>query len=303
MLSQSADFSANKARQSHSGLSFLAILLLFYVVAIPTQAQSFSAEPLQTPSEFLGYELGTQWTPHHKVIDYVQHLAEHSEMVSAFDYGTTYEGRELVYLVISSEENQQSMEEIRLNNLRRIGLEPGVPTEEVQPIVWLSYNVHGNETSSSEAALYTMHALVTEYQDWLTDVVVVIDPMVNPDGRDRYVNWNKTVTGAQFNPRHEAMEHHEPWPGGRTNHYMFDLNRDWAWQTQTETQQRIRQYLEWMPMVHVDFHEQYYNSPYYFAPAAEPYHYAITDWQRELQTLIGQNHASYFDQNNWLYFT
>lgn len=281
----------------------LFLMLAFVVMSFSTQAQNISSNDIQSPTDFLGYELGTQWTPHYKVMDYVQYLANQSEMVTAFDYGTTYEGRELVYMVISSEENQQSIEEIRLNNLRRIGLEAGEATDLAKPIVWLSYNVHGNETSSSEAALYTMHALVTQYTEWLDDVVVIIDPMINPDGRDRYVYWNKTATGAQFNPNHEAMEHHEPWPGGRTNHYMFDLNRDWAWQTQTETQQRVQVYLEWMPMVHVDFHEQGYNSPYYFAPAAEPYHYAITDWQRELQTMIGQNHASYFDQNNWLYFT
>ena len=303
MLLLSTTSTKFKANRSQLSISFLGVLVLFIFVADITQAQGLTTEHLQNPSEFLGYELGTQWTPHHKVMDYIQYIAEYSEMVTAIDYGTTYEGRELMYLVISSEENQQNMGEIRQNNLRRIGLESGEANEAALPIVWLSYNIHGNETSSSEAALYTMHALVTEYQYWLNDVVVVIDPMVNPDGRDRYVNWNKTVTGAQFNPNHEAMEHHEPWPGGRTNHYFFDLNRDWAWQTQTETQQRIRQYLEWMPMVHVDFHEQSYNSAYYFAPAAEPYHYAITDWQRELQTLIGQNHASYFDQNNWLYFT
>ena len=286
-----------------SNFRILFLMLAFVVMSFSTQAQNISSNDIQSPTDFLGYELGTQWTPHYKVMDYVQYLANQSEIVTAFDYGTTYEGRELVYMVISSEENQQSSEEIRLNNLRRIGLEAGEPTDLAKPIVWLSYNVHGNEASSSEAALYTMHALVTQYSEWLDDVVVIIDPMINPDGRDRYVYWNKTATGAQFNPNHEAMEHHEPWPGGRTNHYMFDLNRDWAWQTQTETQQRVQVYLEWMPMVHVDFHEQGYNSPYYFAPAAEPYHYAITDWQRELQTMIGQNHASYFDQNNWLYFT
>ncbi|MCH1552115.1 MAG: hypothetical protein L7R84_01555, partial [Balneolaceae bacterium] len=216
MLPLSAASTTFNVRRSSFFGCFLGMLVLFTFLADTTKAQRFTAEQLQSPSEFLGYELGTQWTPHYKVMDYVQHLAEHSEMVAAFDYGTTYEGRELVYLVISSEENQQNMEEIRQNNLRRIGLESGEASEVAVPIVWLSYNVHGNETSSSEAALYTMHALVTEYQDWLMDVVVVIDPMVNPDGRDRYVNWNKTVTGAQFNPHHEAMEHHEPWPGGRT---------------------------------------------------------------------------------------
>jgi len=214
MLPLSVTSTTYKIRRSPFFRCFLGILLLFIVLTDTTKAQRFTAERLQSPSEFLGYELGTQWTPHYKVMDYVQHLAEHSEMVAAFDYGTTYEGRELVYLVISSEENQQNMEEIRQNNLRRIGLESGEASEAAVPIVWLSYNVHGNETSSSEAALYTMHALVTEYQDWLMDVVVVIDPMVNPDGRDRYVNWNKTVTGAQVIPNHEAMEHHQPLPGG-----------------------------------------------------------------------------------------
>ncbi|MCV5900335.1 hypothetical protein OFN63_29995, partial [Escherichia coli] len=92
-----------------------------------------------------------------------------------------------------------------------------------------------------------------------------------------------------------VREHSETWPGGRPNHYYFDLNRDWAWQTQVETRQRIQRYNQWYPQVHVDFHEQGYNSPYYFAPAAEPYHDVITPWQRELQVIIGKNHAKYFD--------
>ncbi len=101
----------------------------------------------------------------------------------------------------------------------------------------------------------------------------------------------------------QAREHHEPWPGGRSNHYYFDLNRDWAWQTQTETVQRMKKYNEWLPQIHVDYHEQGYNAPYYFAPAAEPYHQAITQWQRDFQVTIGKNNAKYFDANGWLYFT
>ena len=106
-----------------------------------------------------------------------------------------------------------------------------------------------------------------------------------------------------FNPDVQSAEHQEPWPGGRQNHYLFDLNRDWAWQTQVESQERIVEYNKWMPHVHVDFHEQGHNSPYYFAPAAKPYHELITNWQREFQTMIGKNHAKYFDKNNWFYFT
>ncbi len=258
---------------------------------------------LKSPAEFLGYELGEQWTPHYKVHAYFNHVAENSDMVELQNYGKTYEGRELVYVLVSSSGNIQNSEEIRLNNLKRVGFESGEPTSDKTPIVWLSYNVHGNETSSSEAALNTIHTLITEKQEWLNDVMVVMDPMVNPDGRDRYVYWNKSVTGSEVNPNPESREHSEPWPGGRTNHYYFDLNRDWAWQTQIESQQRIQEYLKWMPHVHVDFHEQGYNSPYYFAPAAKPFHTAISDWQREYQTMIGKNHAKYFDENNWLYFT
>lgn len=258
---------------------------------------------LQSPEQFLGYELGDQWTPHHKVLDYYQHVAAQSDMVTLSQYGTTNEGRELVYTVVTTQDNQQNIEEIRLNNLRLTGLEDGEPTGDEKAIVWLSYNVHGNETSSSEAALKTIYTLITEKQDWLQDVVVIMDPMINPDGRDRYVNWYKSVVGEQFNARPEAREHDEPWPGGRTNHYYFDLNRDWAWQTQKESKHRIAVYNEWMPHVHVDFHEQGYNSPYYFAPAAVPYHNAITGWQRDYQAIIGENHAKYFDKEGWLYFT
>ncbi|MEX0608159.1 MAG: M14 family metallopeptidase [Balneolaceae bacterium] len=275
----------------------LLVFLACCFLSVPAWAQ------LQSPEEFLGYELGEQWTPHYKVMNYFKHVADESPLVTFAEYGKTNEGRELVYTVVTSEENHQNLEEIRINNLKLTGLESGAPTENRKAIVWLSYNVHGNETSSSEAALKTIYELVTEKSGWLNNVVVVMDPMVNPDGRDRYTNWYRTVVGEKFNPNHDAREHNEPWPGGRTNHYYFDLNRDWAWQTQTETKHRIKIYNEWMPHVHVDFHEQSYSSPYYFAPAAEPLHKAITDWQRDFQVTIGKNHAKYFDEESWLYFT
>jgi hypothetical protein len=151
----------------------------------------------------------------------------------------------------------------------------------------------------------TLYELLTNPSaaNWLKNTVVIIDPCLNPDGRDRYVNWFNSVVGAAMNPQPMAREHAEPWPGGRSNHYNFDLNRDWAWQTQVESQQRIARYNQWMPHVHVDFHEQGFNEPYYFAPAAEPYHEVITPWQRSFQNIVGRNHARYFDQNGWLYFT
>jgi Zinc carboxypeptidase len=266
---------------------------------------------LKSPEEFLGYKIGSRFTPHWKVVNYFNHVsANASSMMKLQQYGETNEGRPLLLAFISSAENIQQLEAIRMNNLRLAYLtkDKMAAIEDKAPaIVWLSYNVHGNETSSSEAAMLTLFALVdpsnAKTKEWLKNTVVVIDPCINPDGRDRYVNWFNSIAGKNYNPRLMAREHREPWPGGRTNHYNFDLNRDWAWQTQVESQQRIKIYDQWMPQVHVDYHEQGINSPYYFAPAVQPYHDVITPWQREFQVTIGRNNAKYFDTNGWLYFT
>ncbi len=257
---------------------------------------------LKSPSEFLGYELGTQFSRHADVVSYFEHVAANSRMVNYFDYGKTNERRRLTYAVISSEENLGNLEKIRTDNLKNIGVVPGAATPE-KAIVWLSYNVHGNEASSSEAAMNTIYKLITEHSNWLNNTVIIMDPGVNPDGRDRYVNWYNQVVASPYNSSRDAIEHNEPWPGGRPNHYLFDLNRDWMWASQVETQQRLKIYNQWMPQIHVDFHEQYINNPYYFAPGAEPYHEIITPWQREFQNKIGKNNAKYFDENGWLFFT
>ena len=138
---------------------------------------------------------------------------------------------------------------------------------------------------------------------WLENTVVIMDPAINPDGYSRYTHWYRRNTNKITNPKRAVREHDEPWPGGRVNHYMFDLNRDWAWQTQIESQQRLALYRQWYPQIHADLHEQSYNDPYYFAPAARPYHEYVTDWQSEFQVEIGKNHAKYFDREGWLYFT
>ena len=266
---------------------------------------------LKSPEEFLGYKIGTRYTPHHKIVSYFQHVAANAPaMMKLQTYGETNEGRPLLLAIIASPENLAQVEQLRLNNIRLANLAKDrmAPQEENAPaFVWLSYNVHGNETSSSEASMLSLYELVNpaveRTKQWLKNTVVLIDPCLNPDGRDRYINWFNSVVGKQYNPLRVAREHREPWPGGRTNHYNYDLNRDWAWQTQVESQQRMKVYNQWMPQVHVDFHEQGINEPYYFAPAAEPFHEVITPWQREFQSTIGRNHAKYFDQNGWLYFT
>lgn len=276
---------------------------LFYSILLGFPV--FLSAQIQSPNDFLGYELGEKFSRHHQVVDYYTHISGKSEKVTLEQYGKTYEDRPLLLAFVSSKENLDNLENIRLDNLRRAGMVEGTPSTNI-PIVWLSYNVHGNESSSTEASMATIYELIrngSDKNEWLEKVVIVIDPCINPDGRDRYVNFFWENASQPYNPDPNALEHNEPWPGGRANHYLFDLNRDWAWQTQIESQSRIKVYNQWLPQIHVDFHEQGINSPYYFAPAAQPYHELITQFQRDFQTEIGRNHARYFDENNWFYFT
>ncbi|MBE9585550.1 zinc carboxypeptidase [Mucilaginibacter sp. JRF] len=267
------------------------------------------AQKIQSPDEFLGYSLGSRFTHHARIAEYFNYIAKTAPNVKLVPYGTTNEGRPLMAMFIASADNIGKLEEIRKNNLGLAGMEKaaGSINSNTPIIVWLSFNVHGNEPSSSEVSMQTLYDLVdpanTRTKAWLKNTVVVIDPCLNPDGRERYVNFYNAAKGDKPDANPAAREHFEPWPAGRTNHYFFDLNRDWAWQVQKETQGRVALFNQWLPQIHVDFHEQGYNAPYYFAPAAEPVHKDITSWQREFQVIIGKNNAKYFDKNGWAYFT
>ena len=274
-------------------------LLIIFISIFTFQ---LTAQKLQTPSEFLGYKLGSRFTRHHKVVDYFKYIAQNSDKVQFQKYGETNELRTLLVAYVSSASNIKNLETIRKQHLTNVGIENTTELKD-KAIVWLSYNVHGNEASSTEASMLTLYKLITENSTYLENTVVIMDPCINPDGRDRYANWYNQVVAAPYNNNGDAREHSEPWPGGRANHYLFDLNRDWAWATQVETQQRLKVYNKWLPHIHVDFHEQGINNPYYFAPGAEPFHEVITDWQRNFQTQIGKNHAKHFDKNGWYYFT
>ena len=269
---------------------------------------SFSFAQVKSPAEYLGYQIGSKITPYWKVLDYYQYIAkELPNQVKMESYGQSIEGRPLQIFLISSVQNISKLEEIRTNNLKLAHAIAGEATLNSPAILWMSNNIHGNETSSMEASMMTLFELVNNAnptaKKWLENTLVIIDPCLNPDGTERYNNWQNGILGKQYNPDIYAREHREPWPGGRYNHYYFDMNRDWAWQTQQESQLRAAIYNKWLPHVHADFHEQGINSPYYFPPAAEPLHEVITPWQREFQTTVGKHNAKYFDSKGWLYFT
>lgn len=282
-------------------------ILFIGIIFILGGSQSIIAQEMKSTTSFLGYKLGEKFTYHHQIVNYFEHIAEHSDRVKLVQYGQTPEDRPLIATFISTPDNLAKLERYRKNNLIKTGLLEGKTKGKQLPFIWLSYNIHGDEAAASEAALATLEALTKKddkrVSNWLKDMIIVLDPCLNPDGRERYVNWARQTGNFPPNPNKDAYEHHQPWPGGRSNHYLFDLNRDLAWQVQSESKLRMAFYHEWMPQVHADFHEMGYHSPYFFPPAAAPLHECITNWQQDFSVHVGKNHAKYFDENGWAYYT
>jgi hypothetical protein len=275
--------------------------------AVPAAAQQ--APP--SPAQVLGYELGERFTTHAGARDYARALATASPLVEYRAYGTTPEGRELFQLVIARAEHHARLAAVLAANaeLTRPETSPERAREiaAANPAVaYFSYGVHGNESSSTEAALWTAWDLARDSEEVrgvLDSLVVVIDPVANPDGRDRYVHWFHSVRGERPNPNPQAREHREPWPGGRFNHYLFDLNRDWSWATQPETRARLATWWEYNPQVKVDFHEMGYNTTYFFFPAAAPinpiYPPHVLAWGER----FGRANAAALDARGEAYYT
>lgn len=263
------------------------------------------------PQEALGRPLGSRFTHQAAQVAYLEKLAAASERVAIWDYGESYEGRPLKLLAISSADNLARLEELRRRHLRLAAPALLPPAERealthTQPaFVWLAYGIHGNEASSAEAAMvtaYTLAAAGGEWEDRLREVVVLIDPLSNPDGRERYVGAYEQRRGRLPDPDAAAAEHDEPWPGGRTNHYWVDLNRDWAWATQQETRFRIAAYRRWEPQVYADFHEMKSSSTYFFPPPSQPVHPAIDRKVLAWLETFGQANAEPFDRLGWVFF-
>lgn len=226
---------------------------------------------IPTPEAFLGYPIGEQHTRHDQIVAYFYKLAEVSDRAQIEVYGYTHERRKLVMLTISSPENLSNLASIKADHLQFVDHTSNAKNyNEVPVFVQLGYNVHGNEPSSSEAALLTAYTLVAsnsnEVQNYLKNSVVFIDPTINPDGRDRHTQWANQYKSSPLVSDNIDAEHNEMWPRGRTNHYWFDLNRDWLLAVNPESQGKLKWYHEWYPNVVTDFHEMGTNSNYFFEP-------------------------------------
>ena len=263
----------------------------------------------------LGYEPGERITWHADAVRYFEALAEAApDRISVAPYAKSWEGRDLIYVVVSSAENMTRIDEIK-SNMQRLADPRKTTRAEAQDIIknqpavtWLSYGVHGNEISSTESAMLTAYHLLASrgderVSDIMRDTVVVIDPMQNPDGRDRFIHHFEVSEGLVPDPDRISAEHNEPWPGGRSNHYFFDLNRDWFILTQPESQGRVKILQEWYPVAFVDAHEMGSDSTYYFAPEAIPFNPHLAEDQRSSLGLFGKNNARWFDTFGLDYFT
>ncbi|HEX3877349.1 MAG TPA: M14 family zinc carboxypeptidase [Bryobacteraceae bacterium] len=268
-----------------------------------------------TPKKAIGYDFGDRVSSHANIVKYMNALAAaEPNRMKVFEYGKTWEGRELIYAVIGSEANIKRLPEIRANMARLHDPRKTTPAEaqriiaNTPAILWLAYSVHGNEISGSDSALVTAyHLLATRgdkgVADTLANALTIIVPIQNPDGRNRFIHDFEVNEGLEADANPLAAEHSESWPGGRTNHYFFDLNRDWLGITQPETIGHVKALQEWYPQVFIDLHEMGTDATYYFTPESDPYNPYLTKEQHDNLYWFGKSNAKYFDQFGFRYFT
>jgi hypothetical protein len=266
---------------------------------------------IPSPIEFLGYDIGSHHTRTDRIVSYFQELARLSDRVAYQEIGQTYGYRPLVILTITSPENHTNLDQIREQHVRIVDPEQPAGDYEDQPvIVYLGFGVHGNETSSSETAMLTAYYLTASLSDevagYLNEGVFFVDPVLNPDGRDRHTHWANMHKGNPLVSDPLDREHNEGWPNGRTNHYWFDLNRDWLPLVHPESKARIDFHHKWYPNVTTDFHEMGTNSTYFFEPT-KPIGSENPLLPREVYTVLTETFAGYYaetlDEIGSLYFT
>ncbi|WP_151173547.1 M14 metallopeptidase family protein [Pseudoalteromonas ruthenica] len=292
--------------------------ILFLVVLL--FASSLSAKPLDyyfnndiqfdpnvpTPQSVLGYEVGEWHVRHDQLVYYMRALADASERVNIETIGYTHERRPLLMLTFAAPQRLADIEQVRAQHLARLEGEPG--TNDDPAVVYMGYSVHGNESSGSNAALLVAYYLAAaqdqRVEKLLNDTVVLLDPSLNPDGLARFANWANSNRAMTPSADPQTREHDENWPSSRTNHYWFDLNRDWLLLQHPESRARIAQFHKWQPNVLTDFHEMGPSSTYFFQPGIPSRKNPLTpNGNVDLTKAIAKHHARILDSEERLYFT
>jgi len=225
------------------------------------------------PEEIIGHQIGTSHTRTDQVVDYFEALASRSYRIILNDHALTHEGRRLIHAIVTHPDNHENLETIREGNLKLSDKPNSMSDQDLNkmPLVaYLGFSIHGDEASGTEASLLLLYHLAAgsgkQIDDILKNTVIIIDPMFNPDGRDRFVNWVNGNRGRVPTSDTQDREHNQPWPRGRTNHYLFDMNRDWLPVTQPESNGRIKLFHHWRPQFLLDAHEMGSNSTFFFQP-------------------------------------
>jgi hypothetical protein len=225
---------------------------------------------IPSPTEFFGFGIGEYHARHDQIISYFKKLDEVSDHAVFMEYGKSFEGRPLSMLIISSPENLKNLENIRKHHIEQITKYDEKQAADLPVIINLGYSVHGNEPSSTESAILTAYTLLasqkTEIKNYLKNAIIFIDPAINPDGRERHTQWANMYRSEALVADNDDAEHNENWPRGRTNHYWFDLNRDWFLAINPESRSKLNWYHQWYPNVVGDFHEMGTNSSFFFEP-------------------------------------
>ncbi|MFT5519955.1 MAG: hypothetical protein ACI9IA_000542 [Enterobacterales bacterium] len=259
---------------------------------------------ISTPESSLGFQVGQWHARHDQVIAYMRHLAAQSPRVSVIEMGKTWENRPQILLVITAEENQANLEEIIK---ARTVKNPKTRTKSPL-VVWLGYSVHGNEASGTNASLLSAYHLSAktgeEHEQFLKDTIVLIEPSLNPDGYGRFSTWANNNRSINLSSDPNDREHNEDWPMGRTNHYRFDLNRDWLLAQHPESKARLNWFHKFKPHVLGDFHEMGPNSSYFFQPGVPARQNPLTPTENfDITDSIARHHAKILDAAGSLYYS
>ncbi|WP_376695812.1 M14 family zinc carboxypeptidase [Wenzhouxiangella sp. EGI_FJ10305] len=271
------------------------ILLPFSAFAapgLPDNAEIDDSVP--TPAEVLGFEPGERHPRHDQIVTYLRRLAEHSDRVKLEEIGQSHGGRPQVLLTFARPERLAEIDDIRS------GRQEAARNGEGPPVVWMGYSVHGNEASGASAALVMAWYLAAGQDErvtrWLDEMIMVMEPAINPDGIDRFAHWVNMHRGNHPSPDSDDREHQEGWPDGRTNYYWFDLNRDWLPVVHPVSQNRLRHYHLWRPHVITDHHEMGNNSTFFFQPGIpERANPLISEANQELTGEIAEFHGMVLD--------
>ena len=264
---------------------------------------------IPTPKSSIGHQVGDWHITHDKLVQYMYTLASSSDRITIEDRGATFEGRPLLLLTITSANNHANIETIRQQHLELTQKEPStININEMPIVVQQGFSIHGNEPSGSNAALAVAYYLAAAQgpaiDTLLNNTVILFDPSYNPDGLQRFAYWANTNKSKNINPDPNDREYDEVWPGGRTNHYWFDMNRDWLPVQLPESRARIATFHKWMPNILTDHHEMGTNSSFFFQPGIPSRTHPLTPQQnQDLTGEIGSYHATAFDKIGSFYYS